>query len=84
MAISGKRTTTNVKVGLIMNDRLGGLIDGFDLATGFTAIAGETAGECDGVLIGDVFESTSSEPDRTIWYLFNKKINKKYAKFKYG
>lgn len=43
-----------------------GLIDGFDVATGFTAIAGETAGEGDGVLIGDVFESTSSEPDRTI------------------
>lgn len=73
MAISGKRTTTNVKVGLILNDRLGGLIDGFDVATGFTAIAGETAGEGDGVLIGDVFESTSSEPDRTIWYCLTRR-----------
>jgi len=69
MAKSGNSSKINVKVGLMMNDRLGGLIDGLDVATGLTAIAGgiagETAGACDG-LTGGVFESTSPEPDRTI------------------
>jgi len=63
MAKSESRRKINVKVGLMMNDVLGGLIEGLDVATGFTAIAGgtagETAGEGDG-LIGGVFESTSS------------------------
>jgi len=65
MGKSRNRTKRNEKVGLIMNDRLGGIVDGLDVATGFTAIAGETAGACDG-LSGGVSESTYSEPERSI------------------
>jgi len=65
MARSGKRVIINVSVGLILNDRLGGSLDGFDVATGFTAIAGETAGDCDG-LSGNILERTSSEPDNHV------------------
>lgn len=65
MAKRGKRTIINAKVGFILNEWFGeslpGLLDGFDVATGFTATAGEIAGEWDG-LKGNVLESTSSEP----------------------
>lgn len=68
MAKSGKRIIMNIKLGLILNDGFGGgLLDGSDVATGFTAIAGEIAGECAG-LMGGVLDSTSSEPNRTISY----------------
>lgn len=66
MAISEKRSTIYAKLAFILNDWLGEnlplLLDGSDLATGFTAIAGETAGELD-LLIGLVLDSTSSVPE---------------------
>lgn len=63
MAISKKRNTIYAKVGFILNDWLGeNLPVGSDLDPGFTAIAGETAGEWD-LFIGLVSDSTSSVPE---------------------
>lgn len=50
MAKSTKRAIINAEVGFILNERLGdstGLLDWLDLASGFTAMAGEIAGEFD-------------------------------------
>jgi len=67
MAMSVKMITIYAKVGFILNDwlveNLPGLLDGSDLATGLTAIAGEIAGEWD-LLVG--MESTSSVPEKKI------------------
>lgn len=59
MAKSRKKATMNAEVGFVLKERLvEGSLDWFDVASGFTAIAGEIAGECDR-LIGKV-ESSSS------------------------
>lgn len=50
MAKSTKRAIINAEVGFILNERLGdssGSLDWFDVSSGFTAMAGEIAGEFD-------------------------------------
>lgn len=81
MAVSVKKITIYAKMGFILNELLGeDLPELLDVATGFTAIAGEIAG--DGFK-GNVLENTSSEPEKDHITLNNNQWIReiKHAKF---
>lgn len=62
MAKSSRNAVVNAKAGFILNewpeDGLSGSLDWFDVTSGFTAIAGETAGDWD-PLLGKLVSSSS-------------------------